>query len=140
MSPKRRRNNMVLPIGILTLGTGMFGCFLSYYILSFNSYNDGWGTDVSFNEDYLILALIGLFLAILGAFLLITHLKKKESKHILFGGLAAISVISLIYALFMVIKSYVKCLSTTPFYWGWFFVSLLLGLLSICLLKNKEAK
>ncbi len=131
---------MVLPIGILTLGAGMFGCFLSFYILSFSSYNDGWGTDVSFNEDYLILTLIGLFLAILGAFLLFAHLKKKENKHILFGGLAAISVISLVYALFMVIKSYVKCFSTTPFYWGWFFVSLLLGLLSVCLLKTKETK
>ncbi len=131
---------MVLPIGILTLGTGMFGCFLSYYILSFASYNDGWGTDVSFNEDYLILALIGLFLAVLGAFLLFAHLKKKENKNILFGGLSAISLISLVYALFMVIKSYVKNLSATPFYWGWFFVSLLMGLLSACLLKTKETK
>ena len=131
---------MILPIGILTLGTGMFGCFLSFYILSFASYNDGWGTDVSFNEDYLILCLIGFFLAILGAFLLWNHLKKKENKNVLFGGLGAISVISLIYGLFMVIKSYVKGLSTTPFYWGWFFVSLLLGLLSVCLLKTKDSK
>ncbi len=131
---------MVLPIGILTLGTGMFGCFLSFYILSFSSYNDGWGTDVSFNEDYLILALIGLFFAILGVFLLLAHLKKKEDKRILFGGLGAISTISLVYALFMVIKSYVKGLSTTPFYWGWFFVSLLLALLSFCMFKAKEIK
>ncbi len=131
---------MILPIGILTLGTGMFACFLSYYILSFSSYSDGWGTDVSFNEDYLILALIGAFLLILGVFLLHASFKKKECKNMLFGGLGAISIISLVYALFMVIKSYVKCLSTTPFYWGWFFVSLLLGLLCLCLLKTKRSE
>lgn len=131
---------MVLPIGILVLGMGMFGCFLSFYLLSFNSYNDGWGTDVSFNEDYLILALIGAFLLVLGLFLLHASSKKKGCENILFGGLGAISLISFVYALFMVIKSYVKCLSTTPFYWGWLFVSLLLGLLSLSLLKAKRAE
>ncbi len=129
---------MFLSIGVLVLGLGAFACFLSFYILSFSSYNDGWGTDVSFNEDYLVLALLGAFLAVLGAFLLWAYLKKKENKAILFGGLGAISSISTVYALFMIVKSYVKCLSTTPFYWGWFFVSLLLGLLCLCLFKTKE--
>ena len=131
---------MVLPIGILTLGAGMFSCFLSFYILSFSSYSDEYGTDVSFNEDYLILMLIGLFIVSLGLLLLAAHLKQHDEKRILFGGLSSIGVISSIYALFMVIKSYVKGLSTTPFYWGWLFVSLLIGFLSVCFLLKKKSE
>ena len=128
---------MILPVGILSIGAGMFGCFLSFYILSFSSYSDEYGTDISFNEDYLILALIGFFLLVMGAFLLHAHLKKKDGKKILLGGTFCISLISSVYALFMVIKSYVKSLSSTPFYWAWLFVSLFLALFSFCLWNSK---
>ena len=131
---------MILPIGILALGSGMFSCFLSFYILSFSSCSDGYGTDVSFNEDYLILALIGLFLIALGLLLLNAHLKKHQGGKILSGGLASISAISFIYALFMVIKSYVKGLDALPFYWGWLFVSLLIGFISACFLLKKKSE
>lgn len=131
---------MILPIGLLVLGGGMFSCFLSFYILSFSSYSDEYGTDVSFNEDYLILALVGLFLVSLGLLLLSAHLKKHEDGRILSGGLASISAISFIYALFMVIKSYVKGLDALPFYWGWLFVSLLIGSLSSCFWLKKKSE
>ena len=131
---------MVLPIGILGLGTGVFGCFLSFYILSFSSFSDEYGTSVSFNEDYLILTLIGLFLAALGLLMLLAHLKKNKDERILWGGLLAIGTVSFVYALFMVVKGYVKGLSSTPFYWGWLFVSLLLAFLSLCFLLQKKSE
>lgn len=132
---------MVLSIGVLSVGVGMLGCFLTYYILSFNTFFDGYGTDVSCNEDYLILALLGFFLAVLGVFLLKNRLQNKENeKPILSFGLTAIGVISSVYALFMVIKSYVKGFSTTPVYWAWFFVSLLCVALFITSLAAKPKK
>ena len=132
---------MALSIGILSIGVGMFGCFLTYYILSFNSSFDGYGTDVSCNEDYLILTLLGLFLAVLGVFLLKNRLQGKgNEKPILSFGLGAIGAISSLYALFMIIKSYVKVFSTTPFYWGWLFVSLLLVAFSIPFLASAKKK
>ncbi len=131
---------MVLPIGVLTLGTGVFSCFLSFYILSFSAYSDEYGTDVSFNEDYLIMALVGLFLIAIGLLLLRAHLKKKDDDRILFGGLFSLGTISSIYALFMVIKSYVKGLSSLPFYWGWLFVSLLIGFVSFVFLGKRKSE
>ncbi len=117
---------MLLPLALTGIGGGMFACFLSYYILSFESYSDEYGTSISFNEDYLILFLLGLFILFLGVYMLIQKLKKRPSTDGIFcGGMAAISGISFVYALFMVIKSYVKGYELTPFYWGWLFVSAL---------------
>jgi hypothetical protein len=129
---------MLLPLGVLIIGGGMFACFLSFYILSFAAYNDGWGTSVSFNEDYLVFALLGFFLLCLGLGLLISFLKGKQSKALLPLGLFAIGCIALIYASFMVIKSYAKGLGELPFYWATLFVSLLLCLLSGCALLTKK--
>lgn len=129
---------MFLPIALTTLGGGMFACFLSYYILSFESYSDEYGTSISFNEDYLILFLLGLFLCCLGAFL-IYRKKKGEEVCLTFNrGIFAISCISVIYALFMVIKSYVKGYELTPFYWGWLFVSALLLVCPLAFLLKKK--
>ncbi len=118
---------MLLPLAITGIGGGMFACFLSYYILSFESDTDEYGTSISLNEDYLILFLLGLFLFFLGLYMLIQRLKKNPNTDGVFhGGAAAISGISSVYALFMVVKSYVKGDSLTPFYWGWLLVSILL--------------
>ena len=103
---------MLLPLAITGIGGGMFACFLSYYILSFESYTDEYGTSISLNEDYLILFLLGLFLFFLGLYMLIQRLKKNPNTDGVFhGGAAAISG---------------KGDSLTPFYWGWLLVSILL--------------
>ena len=129
---------MFLPIALTSLGGGMFACFLSYYILSFESYSDEYGTSISFTEDYLILFLLGLFLCCLGVFLIFRKRKGEDIKPTFNRGVFAISCISAIYALFMVIKSYVKGYELTPFYWGWLFVSALLLVCSLAFLIQKK--
>lgn len=129
---------MVLAIFTGLTGLGMFACFLSYYILSFGNYFDGYGTSISFNEDSLILFLLGFFLMCLGAYMAYRKKKGLETEALFHGGITAISAISFIYALFMVIKGFVKAYSTTPFYFAWLFVSLLLFGIGICFFFRKK--
>lgn len=130
-----------MALGILTgvSGLGMFACFLSYYILSFENYSDEYGTSLSFNEDYLILFLLGFFLMCLGTYMVYKKKKGSETGVLFHGGISCISLISFIYALFMVIKGFVKGYSTVPFYFAWLFVSLLLFSIGISFfIKKKE--
>lgn len=127
-------------LGIFTGATGlsMFACFLTYYILSFENYTDEYGTSISFNEDYLLLFILGFFLMCLGAYMVYRKAKGLETKALFHGGMVCISSISFVYALFRVIKGFVKGYSTVPFYFAWLFVSLLLFGIGICFFAKKK--
>ncbi len=131
---------MILSILTGVTGLGMFTCFLSYYILSFGNYSDEYGTSISFNEDYLILFLLGFFLMCLGAYMAYRNRKGQETAPLFHGGMTAISSISFVYALFMVIKGFVKGYETTPFYFAWLFVSMLLLSIGVCFFIKKKEK
>lgn len=129
---------MVLGIVTGATGLGMFACFLTYYILSFENYTDEYGTSISFNEDYLILFILGLFLMCLGAYMVYRKRKGQETGALFHGGMVSISSISFVYALFRVIKGFVKGYSTIPFYFAWLFVSLLLFGIGVSFFAKKK--
>ena len=68
--------NIIKRISLLLSGLMIFSFSLIKYILSFEFYQDEWGTDISFNSDYLIALIIGILVITLSLYYLI----KKDNK------------------------------------------------------------
>jgi TRAP-type C4-dicarboxylate transport system permease small subunit len=66
---------------LIVLGLFLSVLFLVFYIKSYSFYQDEYGTDISFNNDYLILTLLGLIVLVYGIISLYTLLKNKENHY-----------------------------------------------------------
>lgn len=66
---------------LLVLGTFLSVLFFVFYIKSYSFYQDEYGTDISFNNDYLILTILGLIVLVYGIISLYTFLKNKENPY-----------------------------------------------------------
>ena len=145
-----RLKNVINPFKIiLTVGTIVFGLFvfvfyLIKYIRSYSSYVDGSAFGYDFDPDSMVIFILGLFLAIMGAFNLYQYFKDKFSYVVYSGGLSAILLTSLIYDIARLIRMYVKGKDPT-LYWIWFIIVVIClgGAVTwfiIALIKRKKAK
>lgn len=102
--------------------TGGLAGFITYLVLFIQSYQvetGEWGTEVSSNQDYMVLFFLFLMLALCGVSLLFTTLKKKKSNVMVFSLAVAITgVVSFIYGLARLIKAYSKNKPVAD-YWIW---------------------
>ncbi len=88
------KNYNLLSKILFVVATSLF-LILSIVLLatSFESYDDGWGIDFSFNKDYLILVIVGIALTTYEAYTLYAEIKNKELNDLpyyLFGTLAIV--------------------------------------------------
>lgn len=88
-------NNKLLKYLSLTfVGVVSFIFSLVKYILSFEYYADEYGTDISFNSDYIVAMLISIVLAVCGILLLVALKNNKENKLIpIYSGLLISSLL-----------------------------------------------
>ena len=122
-------------------GLGGFITFLVKFIMSYTVESGEWGTEVSSNQDFMVLALLFFMLICTGAYLIYCTVKGRESLHIWSLEIAIASLISFIYALARLIRSYQKNNPVTD-YWIWLGVSLALFALFLTyyFIRRKTAK
>jgi len=114
-----------LSIAAIAVGLFFFVFFLIKYIGSFSSYQDGEAYGYDFNPDYMMLFVLGFFLAIMGVNNLIKYFKDKFSYVAYSAALSAIIIVSLIYDVSRLVRMYVKGKDPTN-YWIWLAIGLVL--------------
>ena len=102
-------------------GAFLFIYFLIKWINSF--YYKESSQKYYFDQDSMVIYVLGLFLAILGTISLILYFKNKFNYLLMSGSLAVISITSLIYAVAKIIIAYVEKELDPKIYWTWFAIS-----------------
>ena len=114
----------IVPIAIsgvlMTAGTFLFIFFLIAWIKSF-VYKEG-SQKYSFDQDSMVIFVLGIFFAVLGVITLVAYLKNKFNYLALSITLLAISVISLIYAAGKLGYAFDEKIDPTK-YWIWLAVA-----------------
>ena len=114
----------IAPIAIasvlLTAGTFLFVFFFIAWIKSF--YYKAESQKYSFDQDSMVIFVLGIFFAILGGITLSTYLKNKFNYMVLSSILLVITVISLIYAAGKLGYAFEEKIDATK-YWVWLAVS-----------------
>lgn len=85
--------------GILTALLGLFTTIL-YFVLYVQSYvrdNDGWGTDVSFNSDMLVLTVVGIAILATGLYVCYSIKKQKNTDNAYNIGFATVGALMTLY-------------------------------------------
>ncbi len=77
--------------------------FLVLSIISYEFYQDQYGTDISFNSDYVTLMIMGIVILITGITLI-----KKDDKKVKFNGLGLVGIMSIAYPLGCLFKGLAK--------------------------------
>ena len=65
-------------ISFVVVGFVSFVLSLVKYIMSFEKYSDEWGTDISFNEDYIVAIMISLIILGYAIYCLVVSIKNQE--------------------------------------------------------------
>lgn len=76
--------------------------------ISYESYNDGYGTDISIDMDYLVLTLCGIAFLIYGVYSIIAYKKNYSTQSAYYGTLGTISVLLSFYPLGVFFKALAK--------------------------------
>lgn len=76
--------------------------------ISYESYNDGYGTDISIDMDYLVLALCGIAFLVYGVYSIIAYKKNYSTQSAYYGTLGIISVLLSFYPLGVFFKALAK--------------------------------
>ena len=88
------KNYKLLSKILFLVASGLFLIFsIILFATSFESYDDGWGIDFSFNKDYSLLMFLGIALTAYTAYNLYTFIKNKDIKDLpyyVFGTLAVV--------------------------------------------------
>lgn len=95
-----------LPLAMTGIMT--FGCALVSFIISYEFYQDEYGTDISFNEDMIVVMIIGLIVALF-AFVALSKRKEVVKEAYISGTL--ISAMACFYPMGVFFKSLFKSLS-----------------------------
>lgn len=86
------KNYNLLSKILFLVASGLFLIFsIILFAFSFESYDDGWGIDFSFNTDYSLLMFLGIALTAYTAYNLFAFIKNKDIKDLpyyVFGTLA----------------------------------------------------
>lgn len=95
---------------LLTLIFGVFTTiyFLVLFIQSYSKYNDGWGTDISFDYDIFIKLLCALIILTVGVVSVYKSYKNSDSKFEYACGISLIGFITTLYPLGLMFKSIAK--------------------------------
>lgn len=95
---------------ILTLVFGVFTSiyFLVLFIQSYSKYNDGWGTDISFDYDIFIKLLCSLIILAVGIVSVYKSVKNNSSEYEYACGISLIGFITTLYPLGLMFKSIAK--------------------------------
>lgn len=95
---------------LLTLIFGVFTTiyFLVLFIQSYSKYNDGWGTDISFDYDIFIKFLCALIILTVGVVSVYKSYKNSDSKFEYSCGISLIGFITTLYPLGLMFKSIAK--------------------------------
>ncbi len=75
---------------IALVGIMIFSFGLCLFIQSYEFYKDKWGTDISFNEDYIICMIVGVIITTYGLIKQFRNIKEKV--YLLTGGLISLVV------------------------------------------------
>lgn len=113
-------------VGILAFSFG-----LCLFIQSYEFYKDEWGTDISFNEDYIICMVVGVIITVYG---LVKQFRNVgEKAYLLTGGL--ITLIIGCYSLGTFFKQLFKAIEKSKaFEYASYQVYLYLGIISLTIL------
>lgn len=78
------------------------------FSLSFYHENDGWGTDISFDMDSVVLLLCGMALLVYGLYSIYAYKKAKSTEYLYYGCFGVISVLMAFYPLGVFFKAMAK--------------------------------
>ena len=123
-------------------GAFLFVFFLIKWINSF--YYKESSQKYYFDQDSMVIYVLGLFLVVLGTICLISYFKNRFNYLVMSVSLSAISLISLVYAIAKIIIAYVEKELDPKLYWTWFVISTIALLVFtsffvvILVLKKKE--
>ncbi len=106
MKSKLIKNIFTIVLSSLLL---IFG--LIKYISSYYSENDGWGIDISFNSDYIVVILIGLIALVYGIYQLKQNQKNENNPLVsIYTGISICALVSF-YPLGIFFKNLFKAIS-----------------------------
>lgn len=116
---------------IALVGILVFSFGLCLFIQSYEFYKDEWGTDISFNEDYIICMVVGIIITVYG---LVKQFRNVgEKAYLLTGGL--ITLIIGCYSLGTFFKQLFKAIEKSKaFEYASYQVYLYLGIISLAIL------
>ncbi len=117
------KNNILKYILISISGLCGFIFSIIKYIQSYEYYSDEWGTDISFNNDYIIAIIIMISVLIYGIYMIyITFIDKKNENCNIYLGLIITTLLSL-YPLGVYFKALNKS-ETMDFYVNYLYIGL----------------
>lgn len=97
------KRSMIALLGFLAMIISIVEFSLSFY-----KENDGWGTDISFNMDSVILFICGLAIFIYGAYCLYAYKKKKDTEAMYYGCFGIVAVMMAFYPCGVFFKAMAK--------------------------------
>lgn len=121
-SDKKSHLPIIISSVLIAGGTFLFVFFFVKWIKSF--YYKESSQKYYFNQDSMVIYVLGLFLAILGIICLISYFKNKFNYLLISVSLSAISLTSLIYAIAKLMVAYIEKELNPNIYWIWFAVSI----------------
>ena len=103
-----KNSKLFANISLIILATAMFTYYLVKYIMSFEIWDDGFGTDYSFNSDYVVLSLIGLIFLIYAIYNLVTYYKNNYNPNVMYATFALAASVGTFYPLGVFFKAMAK--------------------------------
>ncbi len=103
--------------------TAVFGLFVTIlylvlYIQSYSKYNDGWGTDVSFDPNMLVLTVVGIAILATGLFACYSIKQQKDVNNIYNIGFATVGALMTFYPFGRMFKYVGKRIDAKGGYFG----------------------
>ncbi len=93
---------------IIALATALAIISLIGFFLSYQKYNDGYGTDISFDMDAIVLFICSLAILIYGVYSVYALKKDKSLKTAYYASFGTVSVLIAFYPLGMFFKALAK--------------------------------
>lgn len=139
-----RKSNVpvIISYALIAVGAFLFVFFFIDWIRSF--YYKASGPKYYFNQDSMVIYVIGIFFVVLGVIGLISFFKNKYNYLVLSSTLLAVSVVSLLYSVTKLGEAYVDQEDPTK-YWIWFPIALVgvIGVsifFALTIINNKKNK
>ena len=93
---------------IVILASAIIGISVSLFILSFEIYNDGYGTDISFNLDMIIFFICGVAILVYGIYSIYAYKKHLSMLFAYYASFSVITVLLTFYPLGVFFKALAK--------------------------------
>ncbi len=106
---KLMKNSEWIKRGLVAfMGLSIMIIAIVMFALSFGSYDDGYGTDISFDMDFVILFICGIALLVYGIYTIYAYHKNLSTKLAYYGAFGIISVLIAFYPLGVFFKAISK--------------------------------